>query len=109
MLAVCGSVCLFSAFGRILLRCLPRLPAALFYAFSEVTGGVSLLASVFFATPALSFSLSAAAIAFGGMSIHLQTALFLEGTDLRIGRYLLGKAAAGGIALGLGFMVWRLM
>ena len=109
MLAVCGSVCLFSAFGRILLRCLPRLPATLLYAFSEVTGGVSLLASVFFATPALSFSLSAAAIAFGGMSIHLQTALFLEGTDLRIGRYLLGKAAAGGIALGLGFMVWRLM
>lgn len=109
MLAVCGSVCLFSAFGRILLRCLPRLPAALLYAFSEVTGGASLLASVFSASPALSFSLSAAAITFGGMSIHLQTALFLEGTDLRIGRYLIGKAAAGGIALGLGFMVWRLM
>ena len=109
MLAVCGSVCLFSAFGRILLRCLPRLPAALLYAFSEVTGGAALLASVFSASPALSFSLSAAAITFGGMSIHLQTALFLEGTDLRLGRYLIGKAAAGGIALGLGFMVWRLM
>jgi len=109
LLAVCGSVCLFSAFGNLLLQCLPSLPAALLYALAEVTGGASFLASVFSGAPAVSFALSAGAIAFGGMSIHLQTALFLEGTDLRFGRYLLGKAVSGVIALGLGFAVCRFL
>lgn len=109
LLSVCGSVCLFSAFGRVLLKYLPRLPAALLYALSEVTGGASLIAAVFSASPALSFSLSCAVIAFGGMSIHLQTALFTEGTDLRLGRYFLGKTLSAVIAFGLGSIVWMIL
>lgn len=109
MLAVCGSVCLFSAVSALFSACLPAAAAALLSALTELSGGAGELHAAFRFTPALSFALTAGAVAFGGMSIHMQAFVFLDGTDLRAGRYFVGKAVAGVLALVLGAIVGRFL
>lgn len=107
MLGVCGSVCLFSAVSALFSACLPTAVAAVLSALTELTGGTGALYAAFQFSPSLSFALTSGAVAFGGMSIHMQAFVFLDGTDLRTGRYLAGKAVSGAIALVFGAIVGR--
>ncbi len=109
MLGVCGSVCLFSAVSALFSACLPSAVAAVLSALTELTGGVGDLHAAFLSSPSLSFALTSGAVGFGGMSIHMQAFVFLDGTDLRAGRYLSGKALAGAIALVFGAIVGRFL
>jgi len=50
---------------------------------------------------------TAAVIAFGGFSIHAQSAHFLRDTDIRFWPYLLAKALQSGLSWGIVWWVFR--
>lgn len=66
------------------------------YGILEVTGGVSRIGH--------SYGLAAALIAWGGLSIHAQSAAFIAEAGLSVKKYLLSKAIQGFIA----FFVWQI-
>ncbi len=57
---------------------------------------------------ALSLALTAFAVSFGGLSVHLQAAGLLRGTKISMKRYYVGKLLQGGIAFFLVFLLGAL-
>ena len=73
----------------------------------EVTGGVRKISQE---TPSvLGIGLAAFAIGFGGLSIHMQTLHFTEGTGIKPVVYLAHKALHGAIAAIVTVLIWMLV
>ena len=69
---------------------------------AEVTGAVSSFASAtYFSTP-LKYGLISFSLGFGGLSVLMQSAIFLKDTDLSVGRFFLLKLLNGLIAFCVG-------
>ncbi len=98
-LTVCAFIALFSSIGGIVKKYCVFTPvkyAAL--ALFEVTAGVEFFATEAPLSPLLALALSSFALSFGGISVMLQSAYFLQGTDLRLGKYFVLKLAQGAIS-----------
>lgn len=70
----------------------------------EVTGGVRKISG--HGISALNLGLAAFAIAFGGLSIHMQTFHFTEGTGVKVIPYLFCKVLHGVIAAAVTVILW---
>ena len=65
---------------------------ALLFGFLEITAGASAASEV---GGSLGIALTAAAVGWSGLSVHMQTASVLAGKGLSMKRYTAGKAAQG--------------
>jgi len=70
----------------------------------EVTGGVRKISAE--GLTAIHIGLTAFIIAFGGLSIHMQTLHFTEGTGLRAAPYIFCKILHGVIASAITVLIW---
>ena len=69
--------------------------SAFVYGILEITGGISRIKN--------NLPLTALLIAWGGLSIHAQSAAFISGAGLSVKKYIMGKGIQGLIA----FLVWK--
>lgn len=107
ILTVCGMIltfsavcCVFSAFVK------NKKLLAILYGFLEV-GGAAKQASLFFSSePLFALLLLSFAVSFGGISVHLQSKVFLEKIYANTGRYLLAKLVQAAISCTLIFLLW---
>lgn len=104
--AAMGRVCAFVVFFRVVLALAEHRVGALpawAAGFWELTNGILRLEPT-----RDGFVTAAALLGWGGVSVHGQTAAVLEGTGLRMGRYLLGKAVQAAVSAALAALVWHL-
>ena len=107
ILTVCGMIlafsavcCIFSAFVK------NKKLLAILYGFFEV-GGAAKQASLFFSSePLFALLLLSFAVSFGGISVYLQSKVFLEKICPDTGRYLLAKLVQAAISCTLIFLLW---
>lgn len=110
LLKICGMVSLFSilmSLEKALLNnfsCLHLFLAA----FTELTGGLQTIADANIGW-SLKFSLTAAAVSFGGLCVITQTAAVLSDTDLKLGSYVKGKIAQAILSAILAWPISRLI
>ena len=71
-----------------------------FLGFIELTVGVTRLGS-----GKRDFVWAAAMLGWGGLSVHGQTAAVLSGTELKMGRYFLGKALQAVLSAALAYVI----
>ncbi len=76
-----------------------------FSIFLEI-GNASLLCSRLDNT-ALSFAMTAAAVSFSGLSVHMQSKIFLNEVDISVKKYYLCKFLQGGFSFLLGFLIFK--
>lgn len=98
-------VCAFTVFARVaqgLFFDLTHIchPAAL--GFLEISGGAERLSG-----DRTGFIWAAALLGWGGLSVHGQTAAVLADTNLRMGRYVLGKGLQAALSAGLAALLFR--
>ena len=74
-------------------------------AFLEVGNAVTSAAALFTAYPALSLSVAAFAVSFSGLSVYMQSLVFLKDTDLSRGKYLFYKLIEGIISAFLAYFL----
>ena len=99
MLRVCGFV-VFALVAQTLLTDLTGLTHPAFLGFIELTVGVTRLGS-----GKRDFVWAAAMLGWGGLSVHGQTAAVLSGTELKMGRYFLGKALQAVLSAALAYVI----
>ena len=104
ILNVCAFVVFFTVCTRLLLRALPEsfvfsLPCALLIGFFELTSGVTALPPT-----RAGFLACAALLAWGGLSVHCQTAAVTAGSGIPMGRYLPAKAVQAALSAGLAWL-----
>ena len=99
MLRVCGFV-VFALVAQTLLTDLTGLAHPAFLGFIELTVGVTRLGS-----GKRDFVWAAAMLGWGGLSVHGQTAAVLSGTELKMGRYFLGKALQAVLSAALAYVI----
>ena len=92
--SVCGYVVLFAVLLRLMTLALPSHPLLL--GLVEMTNGVLALDA-----DREGFVLCAALLGWGGASVHAQTLSVLEGTELSVRRYFLGKAIQAALSVPL--------
>jgi hypothetical protein len=76
-------------------------PYAFILPFLEVGSASSILSKITFLPRSLSLSLSAFAVGFSGLCVHLQAAHFLAGTDISMKKYIFMKLLQGVFAFSL--------
>lgn len=103
MLSLCGLICTFSAISSLARTFLPTKIAVYITAFLEIVGGTKDIFLYFSDFPLLSFALTACAISFGGISVHMQSHLFISETDLSFGKYMWQKILGGVFSLLMAF------
>lgn len=103
MLSLCGLICTFSAISSLARALLPAEIAVYFTAFLEIVSGTKDIFLCFRDFPLLSFALTSCAISFGGVSVHMQSHLFISETDLSFGKYVWQKILGGVFSLLLAF------
>lgn len=91
MLSICGTVIFFSALGSLLFSILPDIICLFLMPFLEITSGLTTIAEAFGTSGTLSFSLSCAAIGFGGVCVSMQSAIFVKKANLTMKGYYKGK------------------
>ena len=109
MLSICGTVCLFKMVSALLIFILPDNIAAILSLFFEITTGIESICATFSHLPALSFALSCAGICFGGISVFVQSLLFIEEANLNIQHYLLCKVFSALLAFILALLIFPFM
>jgi hypothetical protein len=123
ILSVCGFVVFFSAALGILRESGIFGTAALFLSsrtaltlhqttaaligFLELGGGITALRGEALSRAAM--SLCAAMLGWGGISVHMQTASALSGTDIRLGQHTAARALHGGISAAIAAAVYPLI
>lgn len=102
-----GRVCAFVVFFLVLLSLTERVTGALppgAAGFWELTNGILRL------TPTRTgFITAAALLGWGGLSVHCQTASVLDGTNVPLDRYFLGKALQSLLSALLAAALWHVM
>ena len=92
VLSVCGFVLIFSAICGILSSFIKnRILLAFIYAFLEVGGACASAATLLEPMPLFAILCATVAANFGGLSVHLQAASFLQGVPYSFSRYLSAK------------------
>lgn len=95
-LTVCGFVVLFSVLCGILSSMLKiNVALSLILPFTEITNAALYLAKNKFLPDFISMLLTSFAVSFSGISVHLQAAVFLRGTDICMKKYYLMKLLQG--------------
>ena len=93
---ICAYLMLFSIFAGLLRKLLGvGYPYALILPFLEVGSAVSILSKISLLPGAVSLSLSAFAVGFSGLCVHLQAAYFLADTDISMKKYVIMKLLQG--------------
>lgn len=105
--AAMGRLCAFVVFFTVVLTlietaCVP-LPAAA-AGFLELTCGILRLSS-----DKRGFTLAAALLGWGGLSVHGQTAAVTAGSGMRLRPYLMGKALQSALSALLSILLWPLL
>ena len=99
MLSVCGMIVAFSipmSFAPVLLK--NPVLLSFFCSFLEVGGASALAARLYVSTPVAAMLALTNAVCFGGLSVHLQAALFTREAGLSLRRHMLGKLLQATIA-----------
>lgn len=109
MLSICGTVIFFSALGSLLFAILPDIICLFLMPFLEITSGLTTIAEAFGASGMLSFSLSCAAIGFGGICVAMQSAVFARKANLTMKGYYKGKILCALFSFLLGVLWCTLM
>lgn len=107
MLAIGGLIIFFSAIMAVLEKIgLPQtgLLSGLFGGLLEVTGGVRDISQT--GISVASMGLAAFLVAFGGLSVHMQTLHFVEGTGIRTMPYIQSKVLHGVVAAVVTIFLW---
>lgn len=102
-----GRVCAFVVFFLVLLSLTERLTGPLppgAAGFLELTNGVLRLSPT-----RTGFITAAALLGWGGLSVHCQTASVLDGTNVPLDRYFLGKALQSLLSALLAAAVWHVI
>lgn len=102
-----GRVCAFVVFFLVLLSLTERLTGPLppgAAGFLELTNGVLRLSPT-----RTGFITAAALLGWGGLSVHCQTASVLDGTNVPLDRYFLGKALQSLLSALLAAAVWHII
>lgn len=102
-----GRVCAFVVFFLVLLSLTERVTGPLppgAAGFLEVTNGVLRLSPT-----RAGFITAAALLGWGGLSVHCQTASVLDGTNVPLDRYFLGKALQSLLSALLAAAVWHVI
>ena len=102
-----GRVCAFVVFFLVLLSLTERLTVPLppgAAGFLELTNGVLRLSPT-----RTGFITAAALLGWGGLSVHCQTASVLDGTNVPLDRYFLGKALQSLLSALLAAAVWHVI
>lgn len=102
-----GRVCAFVVFFLVLLSLTERLTGPLppwVAGFLELTNGVLRLSPT-----RTGFITAAALLGWGGLSVHCQTASVLDGTNVPLDRYFLGKALQSLLSALLAAAVWHVI
>lgn len=96
MLSVCALVILFSGISGVLSVFVTD-PArlAFLYALLEVGGGANAAVTLYATAPRLALLCAAIAISFGGCSVHMQSAVFLQEAGLPVWRPVFAKILQG--------------
>ena len=93
---ICAYLTLFSIFAGLLRKLLGiGYPYALILPFLEVGSAVSILSKISLLPSGVSLALSAFAVGFSGLCVHLQAAYFLQGTDISMKKYIVMKLLQG--------------
>jgi sporulation integral membrane protein YlbJ len=101
-LNVCAYLTFFSILAGLLKSVLGiSYPYAFILPFLEVGSASSILSKITFLPHSLSLSLSAFAVGFSGLCVHLQAAHFLAGTDISMKKYFFMKLLQGVFAFSL--------
>ncbi|MFA5561798.1 MAG: hypothetical protein WDA00_04080 [Eubacteriales bacterium] len=105
-------VCAFVVFFGVLcslaaLACRNEWVTAMLAGFLEIGNAAARLSLLAEAHPHLSFVLTAGAVSFAGLSVHLQSALFFAEAGLPLRRYLFMKCVCACFAMGLAWGLWR--
>ncbi|MBO5789976.1 MAG: hypothetical protein J6R40_02360 [Clostridia bacterium] len=103
MLSICGTIVFFSAVASLLCVVLPENISVFLLAFLEITTGVDAIAGTLGTAGWLSFSLTCAAVCFGGVCVGVQSAVFAKKAKLSMKSYFKGKilCAVFGFLFGL--------
>lgn len=109
MLSICGTVIFFSALSSLLFVVLPDIICSFLMPFLEITSGLTTIAEAFGASETLSFSLSCAAVGFGGICVAMQSALFAKKANLTMKGYYKGKILCALFSFLLGVLWCTLM
>lgn len=99
MLSVCGMIVAFSipmSLAPVLLK--DPILLSFFCSFLEVGGASALAARLYASTPAAAMLALTNAVCFGGLSVHLQAALFAKEAGLSLRRHTIGKLLQATIA-----------
>ena len=99
MVQICSFVVFFVTLLQLLIH-LTGISHPLLLGFVELTNGVMQLETTRF-----DFSLAAALLGWGGISVHLQTAAALQDTPVHFRRYLLAKAAHAILSFCIAFTI----
>lgn len=103
MLHLCAFVVLFTVVMQLLAALFGSVPP-LVAGILEMTVGVTSLSP-----HRTGFTLAAAFLGWGGVSVHCQTAAVLSATDLSLRRYLLGKALHGIVSAAMAWWLFPLL
>ena len=102
ILSVCALVILFSGLCGILSGFVTDARLLAFvYSLLEVGGATGAAAALYATLPRTALVLVAVAISFGGCSVHLQSAVFVQQAGLPIARYLVAKVLHGALCAAL--------
>ena len=105
---VCGMVVFFSIPISLLSAFLRRLDLlCIISSFLEVGSAASLAASWHLQAPLAAMLTLTNAVCFGGLSVHMQAALFVSGLPIRMHRHTLGKLMQSAIACLLMLFIYR--
>ena len=101
-LNVCAYLTFFSIFAGLIKKAVGiSYPYAFILPFLEVGSATSILSKISFLPKDLSLSLSAFAVGFSGLCVHMQAAHFLSGTDISMKKYIFMKLLQGLLAFSL--------
>ena len=107
IIVIGGVIIFFNVISAVILHAgLPdhRLFSGFATALVEVTSGVRRISET--GISVASVAITAFAIAFGGISIHMQTLHFTDGTGIRAIYYILGKLLHGTVAAAVTLVLW---